>query len=430
VDNISTFRLFLQNPNGLCLTTKPHSLQNDLIQCRNYGASVLCLPETNIYWDIPHQHAILHNILRQTWQATVYCASKSPEEFLSDTQPGGTTTILCDNWTSRLLEKGEDPIGLGRWYVTLRGKGDRKVLIITAYNASFTTGETTNFRQQQCTLTHLHQLHKQQVTANPRRQFILDLQSRIQCKVESGHDIILALVANATYDPDTPDSPHPLQYVKASGCLSFYSMFNSDHRGYYVDFDAKLLFSDPAYEIAPRSYRKLRLHDPKLVDKYRESLHHQLDAHKILEKLTDLKRHATKSTWTSAHTDQYNTLDNIITTAMLSAENQLSRSHSVKFDWSPKLKKAVQAQRYWHLRLKQCKGITVSPARLDFHRSEAEIESDTTSTLIDVVTSLRAAITTLRTYQKEHKTLHASYLEELAEAIVLHRSPNFSHDSL
>jgi hypothetical protein len=250
-------------------------------------------------------------------------------------------------------------------------------------------------------LTHLHQLHKQQVTANPRRQFILDLQSRIQCKVESGHDIILALDANATYDPDTPDSPHPLQYkegiptldkkhdaklstlistcslvdplakqhssrpfpashirgserivfilvsqtidmaLKASGCLSFYSMFNSDHRGYYVDFDAKLLFSDPAYEMAPRSYRKLRLHDPKLVDKYRESLHHQLDANKILEKLTDLKRHATKSTWTSAHTDQYNTLDNIITTAMLSAENQLSRSHSVKFDWSPKRKRAV-----------------------------------------------------------------------------------------
>jgi len=61
-------------------------------------------------------------------------------------------------------------------------------------------------------LTHLHQLHKQQVTANPRRQFILDLQSRIQCKVESGHDIILALDANATYNPDTPGSPHPLQY--------------------------------------------------------------------------------------------------------------------------------------------------------------------------------------------------------------------------
>jgi hypothetical protein len=72
--------------------------------------------------------------------------------------------------------------------------------------------------------------------------------------------------------------------VKASGRLSFHSLFNSDHRGYYVDFDAKLLFSDPAYEIAPRSHRKLRLHDPKLMDKYRELLHHQLDVHKIQEK--------------------------------------------------------------------------------------------------------------------------------------------------
>jgi hypothetical protein len=67
---------------------------------------------------------------------------------------------------------------------------------------------------------------------------------------------------------------------------------------------------------------------------------------------------------------------------------------------------------------------------LDFHRSEAEIESDTTSTLIEIVTSLRAATTTIRTYQKEHKTLRASYLEELAEALVLHQSPNLSHDSM
>ena len=106
---------------------------------------------------------------------------------------------------------------------------------------------------------------------------------------------------------------------------------------------------------------------------------------------------------------------------MLSAENQLSRSHSVKFDWSPKLKRAVQAQHYCHLRLKQCKGIIVSPARLDFHHHEAEIDNDTTSTLIKVVTSLRAATTTLRTYQKDHKNLRASYLEELAEAIVLNK---------
>jgi hypothetical protein len=115
---------------------------------------------------------------------------------------------------------------------------------------------------------------------------------------------------------------------------------------------------------------------------------------------------------------------------MLSAENQLSRSHSVKFDWSPKLKQAVQAQRYWHLRLKQCKGITVSPACLDFHHREAEIDSDTTSTLTEVVTSLRAATTTLRTYQKDRKNLWASYLEELAEAIILQLSPNLFFDSM
>jgi hypothetical protein len=68
------------------------------------------------------------------------------------------------------MEKGEDPIGLGRWsYVTLRGKGSSKVTVITAYNASCNTGDTTNYCQQQCTLSSLHHQHNQQVNAQPRR---------------------------------------------------------------------------------------------------------------------------------------------------------------------------------------------------------------------------------------------------------------------
>jgi hypothetical protein len=95
-------------------------------------------------------------------------------------------------------------VGLGQWtYITLQGKGTKKVTTVTAYNASYTTGEITkNFRQQQRVLTNLHIHHKQVIDANPRRQFILDLQSWLQHHLKQNHEKILAMDANMTYDPD------------------------------------------------------------------------------------------------------------------------------------------------------------------------------------------------------------------------------------
>jgi len=86
--------------------------------------AVLCLPETYVNWNIPEQHKALQTALHATWQNSTYSMSKPPEEFISQYQPGGTATVLCENWVSRLIEKGEDSVGLGRWsFITLRGKG-------------------------------------------------------------------------------------------------------------------------------------------------------------------------------------------------------------------------------------------------------------------------------------------------------------------
>jgi hypothetical protein len=47
IDTSSTFRLFLQNPNGLNLSRSNYSLLKDLDTCQQYGAAVISLPETN-----------------------------------------------------------------------------------------------------------------------------------------------------------------------------------------------------------------------------------------------------------------------------------------------------------------------------------------------------------------------------------------------
>lgn len=51
--------------------------------------------------------------------------------------------VVCGNWVSSVVAKGEDPLGLGRWsYVTLRGKGETKITVVTAYNACQSSGDT------------------------------------------------------------------------------------------------------------------------------------------------------------------------------------------------------------------------------------------------------------------------------------------------
>jgi hypothetical protein len=156
IDCSTVFHIFLQNPNGISLNYNAISLRQDLHNCKDHGPVVICLPETNVNWNRPDQYTTFKSTIHCIWINSVVAVSRPPEDFLSQFQPGGTSTIICDNWVSRILDKGEDPIGLGRWsYITLHGKASTKVTVIRAYNASYNTGDATNYHQQEHTLTFL-----------------------------------------------------------------------------------------------------------------------------------------------------------------------------------------------------------------------------------------------------------------------------------
>ncbi len=153
IDATTTFRIFLQNLNGLALYKTNYFLQQDLQTFRDYGAAAIALPETKVNWELSYQREIFGQMLRHTWINSVYQTSWAQEPFLSNYQPGVTATIICDNWASRVMDKREDPMGLGRWsYITLRGKGTKWVVIVTAYNICTThnsnSGDTTAYKQQ------------------------------------------------------------------------------------------------------------------------------------------------------------------------------------------------------------------------------------------------------------------------------------------
>jgi hypothetical protein len=115
-------------------------------------------------------------------------------------------------------------------------------------------------------------------------------------------------------------TPNLMPAVLSSGCLSSHAVFNSDHRAYFVDFDSHLLFSDPAYEIERPRYRQLRLHDPKLIQRYCNALHEQIEIHKVLHKIETLQKVIDNGSWQETHTTEYQQLDDIVTELMLQAE--------------------------------------------------------------------------------------------------------------
>ena len=490
IDTSSTFRIILQNPNGLNPYPNNHSLCQDLLTCKDYGAAIISLPETNVNWSLKYPTRHLQTMLRNRWHYARLSLSRANEDFTSQYQPGGTATIVCDKWTSRVIHHGEDPHGLGRWsYVIMRGRGPTKVAIITAYNVSQsypTGGERTAHQQQARLLTRKIREQNLNIGPHPRRQFILDLQAWIEALQSDNYDIILSLDANEPYNPDHPGTvrhltyspatlthdkmhdgklstliatcglcdpmaqqhtarPFPPSYfrgrnridyilishrlneaVERSGSLPFYSVFQSDHRPYYLDLNAKIAFADNAYEIARPQGRGLQLHDPRYVRKYSSILSEQLTYHKVHDKTEDLQRKITDNQWTAEDKERYQRLDIIITEAMLSAERKASCRYSTTYDWSPTLTHAVHTYRFWKMKLKQIKGLTVSTQVINKTHADASLPPDiltATYTEHQIIQAIKAAYHQMRQHQRNHRTLRETYLENLAEAIILHRCP-------
>jgi len=351
IDQSTIFRLVLQNPNGIKLRKGFQVPLQDLQTCRQFGITALSLPKTNSDWSLPHQRSQLHRALRSTWSNSVSQVSHADETFLSSYQPGGTATIVCSRWATRVIDKGQDHLGMGRWsYITLRGKQNKKVTIVTVYNCGYSTGLKTACQQQTRILSKLFRNNNLPGTPNPHRQFILDMQSWLSYLISLEHEILLALDANEAYNPDTPGTVSPLTYtpgvpsysrthdrkfstlvasrnlldlmsyqhpewpfssshirglnridyilvtpglrtaVLRTGSLPYYSLFHGDHRPYYINQTAKKMFSDHTHEIHKPTGRALRLMDPRVFVKYRETLHNDLQYHKIHKKCESLQK--------------------------------------------------------------------------------------------------------------------------------------------
>jgi hypothetical protein len=458
--------------------------------CHEVGVGAICLAETNLNWHYYQHTAALRRCLHRNWSSSKFQTSVPNEKFIGNYQPGGTTTIITDRWTSRVVQSGMDPFGLGRWsYVILRGKSETTICIITAYRVcnDKTTGPKTAYQQQQRQLAELFRQENKVTNVDPFRQFILDLHSWIASVQEDGTQIVLCLENNEELLPNQghlinigssstkpiihqshdghletlahsvglidilryhhPSTAYPATYnrgrkridlilisasllpaVKRSGILPYNSMFQGDHRPCYIDLDADEAFGGKTPPISPPCQRSLQLHDPRIVSAYLNTLNKQFDIHKIHEKVGKLQKKDSKL-WEEMDVQTYERIDTLITQSMLYAERLVSSRYTKTWEWSPVLVAAVHAERFWKLAIKRSHGHYVSNALLRRTCFLAGIKSvPPTLSLPDLIGCLAAARQTRRELQKDSHTLRQNYLASLAEALVLKRAPYLGTD--
>jgi len=381
IDPKETLRLLLQNPNGI----QPHFSYSDFLfslhVSENVGVGILSMPETNMNWQ-PHHISATKKCFKKNWEHSCIQCSQSEEEFENTYKPGGTLTAVMGTWTSRVIEKGIDPYGMGRWsYIVLRGKKEQKIYIVTVYRVcdKKESGSKTAYRQQYRKLSQAFREQKISNAPDPHCQCILDLQAWLEVISHQNHAIILSLDSNEDIS-DKEGKYHPLSFntgchpvsnhhdgslatlittcglidslaihhkqrpfpatynrgssrldyilvsscllpaVTRSGILLFQSIFYSDHRPCFIDIDPSILFEEKIHDITPPCQRQLQLHDPALVEKYNLILQQQLSYHRIPEKIATPQLAISKYQWNQLCQTQYERIDALITQAMHHAE--------------------------------------------------------------------------------------------------------------
>ena len=388
----STTRLFFQNVNGLTYTSTMEDYRYYMSCLQAYDVDIVGLSETNTCWSHPHLTADFQAAIRSFHKQSKVCfgspsTSVDPCPTKEHHQAGGNVTLVTGPMTSRIHGSAiQDSSGLGRWCgYTLLGKHDQKLTVITAYRVCH--GSPSSVPLGSSFLREYEYLRSQKhAKPNPRRQFLLDLQTLVLQLQGLGHAIVVMLDANATLTSDNhflefidtcglhdlhSADPAPSTYIGSvdrridfmfgcdqilnhlsrSGTLAYSEGPQSDHRGLYVDLALSFLQRPSWDTVTPTKSRALHTGNPELVEKYHSSMLEYYESHNMLARIEELEKcHRTMSR--DLLRDELIKWDNDQGRAMEHSERSL-RFPTKKCDWSPQLRDSAIIRRYWSLRLRE-----------------------------------------------------------------------------
>ena len=405
--NKETVRILLHNPGGIgfienkrCLQTlKMEKIKKFIIQ---HNVDIVGLSEVNKDWRRVKQDNTIWNTTknwREHRRVQVSQNKTSPpgnSEFLV----GGTAMAAFDDVVFKICEQGEDFRHLGRWsYITIAGKNNMKTTIFTCYCPNHGKSPGSTYSQH---LVYMSENVGNNIsTTCPRQLFGMDLKQVVEDRMNDGHQVILLGDFNTEFEKltswmhniglqdliqkkhgDGPDthmrskskpidrifgSPH--FNISYGGFLS-YSRLMSDHRGVWIDIPKFQLFGYNPPEILTYQARRLKMDDPRVVQRYLDMLFEEMDKLNLFEEMEELHRNSSNPlpTWVA---EKYEEIDAIICKLMTQAEKKCRKLHTGTIKWSPEYQKSCLQLLYWlqrrsylHRQLKNVRKLLVLQKKL------------------------------------------------------------------
>ena len=363
-------------------------------------------------------------------------------------QYGGVGLTIHNHLATRILRSDYDSTGLGRWTsMVIQGKQGSKTRIISAYRPTLGTSVGSVNIQQ-----HLY-FGNQEIS--PRKKFMDDLAKAIVEWQNQGEKIILTGDMNtgdkmdkkAMYSfwkpflsrtglvdahkshlqedwlPQTQERGSvQIDYVFISPSIKInrcgflpFGKLPSDHRGLWVDFETESIVGLRPPKVQKFQARRLKLIDPRVVDRYQASLQaqiSQLDLDAKIEKLF----HTQKQEWSEAHTEAYQSIAMEYRRCMIKAEKRCRKLFKGAHSWSPEFDEARKRFFLWMLVVRHHKGLKVNVTKILKLKKQLKIQS----TLVSSVIANQKLAEAKRGYKQvkyRSKRARLTYLESLAEAL-------------
>ena len=443
-NNNDNLLLIFENINGLGHTTDSAKGESIRAFINQYKAAAYLMAEMNVNWRVVQKRHSFAEMTRNWFetQRTVHSYNRY-DKSSSQSLPGGTGIISIGDLALKRSQQGEDKRKLGRWsWQRFQGKDGQNLRIVSVYvpTLSSTYGNKKVFFQQQKALLSLG------VKTGVYAAFWNDFWKEVDEWLAQGDEIIIGgdwnckVTSPAFLAPfqlrglspgitGTHGPPYAATHSRGSNPIeeffttagveivnSGYMEFGSgvgDHRPLFLEITTTSVFGTKLVQSPTFEARRLKCHDPAIVQRYLLHLTNFFEKHQLVDRLFILYE-SHDSILSAEHTEEYEILDALRERGMLYAESKCRKLHMGGKDWSPLLQQARHTIEYTKLCLSRSRGAHVG-ARTLIRLSKKTSLIFEHKTVDELIKLLHESYISYSAIKAQHRELRLTFLEQLAE---------------
>ena len=296
-------RLVFQNIRGFGIEQGSYKSETIREFMEDHEVDIMAMSELNVNWRIISKKNTINEITRGWFEnQRVITSYNQRDRTCKKFQPGGTAIISRDEMALRVMESGQDTRKIGRWsWQLLRGKNNIKLRVISIYFpcTMFSDGFKTVVSQQQKALLQMKQ------TGSVWKNYWVDLWRFVDKCLEEGDQIIVGgdwnadvrqerfqeefrkrflvpaiINAHGNEGPETYNRGRkPIDEIFITSTLEIsacgyleHGKGLSDHRPLWIDITKISALGAKLPDIPTYQARRLKCQDPRIVNKYNNTL--------------------------------------------------------------------------------------------------------------------------------------------------------------